>query len=181
PGAPLGAGVDADLADHVEDLAGRAAPAQDHRVVAVVEARRRGLVGLGQDRGRRRGRREDEDVAVRDGSGEVHGGTGGGGSVEVELHDVAVRGQVDGCAGAVVQLQRLVVRGAFDVLGYEQVGRRGGGCAGQAQDGTGGDRDRQGGAHSARAHGTSTSVNGVKRADVTVRNCPVSIRWPTAW
>ena len=66
-GSPLGAGIDAELADHVQE--GRALPEHDD-VVAVEPAGPVRLVGLREDRGARGALREHEDVAGGDGADE---------------------------------------------------------------------------------------------------------------
>jgi hypothetical protein len=129
--APLGARIEAGLADGIDD---RGALAQDDGVVAVEPAGAVGLIGLRQDGRIGCGLGEDEHVAVGHHAGQVDGQTGGAVAVEEHLDVVAGHAEVDGGAGAVVDLQRLVVRAALDVLGEEEIGRVGGDRGGQGQE-----------------------------------------------
>jgi hypothetical protein len=124
PAAPLRARIDPELADRVDDDAG---PLEHDRVVAVEPAGAVGLIGLGQDGRVGAGLGQHVDIAGRHRAGEGDGQPGGGVAVEEHLDRVAAGRQIDGRAGAVVDLQRLVVAGALDVLGEEELGRRGGG------------------------------------------------------
>src|SRR5690606_27873603 len=98
-GAPLAAGVDADLSDDVD---GSAAPAQHHRVVAVPVGDGGGEeVGLRDDRRVGVGTGDDEHVALGQGAGERDRLAGGGRAVAVELQRVPAGGEVDRGTGAV--------------------------------------------------------------------------------
>jgi hypothetical protein len=123
PGAPLGARVEADLAEGVDRrIAG--ALHEDDRVVAVeVQA----AVRLIRDRDDARGGAgmgDHERRVVRDDARERDRRSGGHGAVEVHLDLVRTRRQVDGAAGVVPDLDHLVVRRAFDVLRNDEVGIR---------------------------------------------------------
>ena len=110
--------------------------AQHHGVVAVEPAGAVGLVGLGEDRGFGRGLGEHEDVARRDRAREVDGQAGDRVAVEEHLHVVAAGAEVHRSAGAVVDLERLVVRDALDVLGEEELGGLSESGSGEAQEQT---------------------------------------------
>ena len=116
--APGRAGVEADLAEAVEDLA--AAPAQQHRIVAIEPAAFHPLAGQRQQRRVGHAVGEDEGLARRQAAAQVDAAARRAGAVEIELD--AVGGEVEDLAAAVVELQRLVVAAAFDILGDDQLG-----------------------------------------------------------
>lgn len=118
--APGRAGVEADLAEAVEDLA--AAPAQQHRIVAIEPAAFHPLAGQRQQRRVGHAVGEDEGLARRQAAAQVDAAARRAGAVEIELD--AVGGEVEDLAAAVVELQRLVVAAAFDILGDDQARRR---------------------------------------------------------
>ncbi len=111
--APFRAGVEADLADHIND---RGAFAQHDCIVAVEPTGTVGLIGLCKN-GRTGGRLGDDvHVAVGDRPREVDGQASGGTAIEEHLDIVAASRQVDGNAGAVVDFQCFVVAGPLDIL-----------------------------------------------------------------
>src|SRR4029453_2389491 len=108
PGAPFGAGVDADLADGVDGRTAAAGLAQGDGVVAVPVGDGRGqLVGLGDDGGVGVGPGPHVAVAAGHRAGERDGLARGRGAVAVELERVPAGRQVDGGAGAVEDLDGL--------------------------------------------------------------------------
>ncbi len=116
--APGRAVVEADLAEAVEDLA--AAPAQQHRIVAIEPAAFHPLAGQRQQRRVGHAVGKDEGLARRQAAAQVDAAARRAGAVEIELD--AVGGEVEDLAAAVVELQRLVVAAAFDILGDDQLG-----------------------------------------------------------
>ncbi len=119
--SPLGSRVEAGLADHVDR---RPSLVEDDGIVAVEPAGAVRLVGLGQDRRTCRGLGDHVDVTRRDRAGQEDRQAGRRAAVEVHGHRVAAGGEIDRRAGAVVDLERLVVARALDVLGEEQLRRR---------------------------------------------------------
>src|SRR4030066_1900579 len=69
--------------------------------------------------------RKDEHISWRDSSDQVDGEPGSGTPIEEHLDVVSRGAEVDGRTSAVEDLQGLVVARAFDVLGEEELGRRG--------------------------------------------------------
>jgi len=111
--APLAAGVEPDLSDHIQD---GCAFAQHNRIVAVVPAGGAGLIGLGQDHRVGRGRRNHVNIAIGHRTGQVNGQASSGSAIEIHLDVITTGSQVNGSAGAIIDFEGFVVAGTFNIF-----------------------------------------------------------------
>ncbi len=120
--APLAAGVQANLANHIDVDPG---PAQGDGVVAVVKRAGVKLAGPGQNFRGSVVVCQHKHLPGGDNAAQGDGCAGGGAAVKKELNIVTAGGQIHISLGAVENFQRLAVAGAFNVFREKQLGGRG--------------------------------------------------------